>query len=113
MDSFDVLLTVNGADTVRISLVPERRDGVTAGTVCIVSVDNILTPEPGLMDMTAKSIGQALQECFELQAAQDGYRKAVPVQWFPSQKRASTLEDSCKKTPDVELLKKKMEKKYY
>ncbi len=103
LETFDVVASANGADTVRVSLVPRRHDGVTNGVLCLVSVGNRTTPEPGFLQKTAMAVVDSLYAAYA--------EHKVPIEACLDTCSADALEKSRKQPPDVRRFERKRERK--
>ena len=112
LDSFDVTLTVNGIDTVLVSLVPVRRDGVAVENSCLVTAKIISTPEPEFVKQTAKDVGSAITAEFRRLAEETGAFRGIHVTCFSDENQAKTAEDSQKQKLNIDQYAKKRERKY-
>ena len=112
MDSYEVVMTVNGMDTVKLTLAPVRRDGVAVGTACLVSVNVVTTPEREFMEKMAEGVGRRAQLALAQLAEELEEENRVSVSWYAVGTQAKTAENARKNEPDLTALTRRRERKY-
>lgn len=104
MESYDVVLTINGMDKLQVTLAPVRRDGVAVGTVCIVSADVVTNPETKHVEGLCDDARNCLEGAFEAQAQREERKNDVSVSRFTSPAEAKLTEGARKAKPDLGAL---------
>lgn len=104
MDSYEVEVSINGIDKMRISLVPRRENGVVISNECLVSEEVKTIYDDKLVRNTN-------QECKEL--IKENICKELVIETFQdSYINMKNRENLVKRVPEPEKLMRKLERKY-
>ena len=103
MDCYDLEATINGIDTVRLSFVPRREDGVAVRNVCILTVDSRTVPNPAVISQITDETRRMLQPVL---------RGTEIVCFRSGETAAGQMEQRLNRAPDPALLARRLERKY-
>lgn len=104
LDSYVLELTNNnGLDTLRLTFVPVREDGVAVDNICLVSLDMHTAPGAAFIRTLSESVVDILQNGIrDLRVLWDGETAS----------EMDTVETNEKSVPDMRLLVRRLERRY-
>ena len=103
IDSYDILATVNDLDYLRVTFIPVREDGVTIRNQCQLVLNVLTSPNEAFIAQSASEISERLK----------GRIPEVMVTWHREGSDAVKKEEqTIKKKPDMQIMSKKLERKY-
>lgn len=103
LDCCELTATINGIDTLALTFVPQREDGIVVRNICILVPDIQTLPNPELIQREAQMLLGALrQELAGLQAV-----------WYPTDSvQLPLVEQQFKRQADARQLARRLERKY-
>lgn len=107
LDSYVLDLKNNDMDTLRLTFVPVREDGVAVRNICLISLDIQTTPGESFIQQVAQETASIVKDASPgLQVVWDGV-------WDKSTAdKVSQAESRNKDVPDMRLLVRRIERKY-
>lgn len=103
IDCYDLTVSLNGIDFIRLSFVPQREQGIVVRNLCLLTLDIRTVPDPQLVQARAQDMIHALQDAFP----------GLTAVWYrDGDRRIAETERQYNRPPDMMQLAKKLERKY-